>query len=66
MTWSVKKLGCHLLDFLFSKWKLEELVERTLHNVYGIGSPTVGPTSSFRLHIYVPSHIWLKYRWMWR
>ena len=27
------------------------------------GSPTVGPTSSsVRLHIYVPSHIWLKYR----
>ena len=26
------------------------------------GSPTVGPTSSsIRLHIYVPSHIWLKY-----
>ena len=33
---------------------------------YGVGSPTVGPTPSFRLHIYVPSHIWLKYRWMWR
>ena len=21
---------------------------------------------SVRLHIYVPSHIWLKYRWLWR
>ena len=31
---------------------------RTLRNVYGVGSPTVGPTSSsVRLHIYVPSHI---------
>ena len=25
---------------------------RTLRNVYGVGSPTVGPTSSVRLHIY--------------
>ena len=31
---------------------------RTLRNVYGVGSPTVGSTSSsIRLHIYVPSHI---------
>ena len=30
---------------------------RTLRNVYGVGSPTVGPTSSsVRRHIYVPSH----------
>ena len=36
---------------------------KTLRNVYGVGSPTVGPTSSsVRLHIYVPSHIGLKYR----
>ena len=35
----------------------------TLRNVYGVGSPTVGSTSSsVRLHIYVPSHILLKYR----
>ena len=40
--------------------------ERTLRNVYGVGSPTVGPTSSVRLHIYVSSHIWLKYRCMLR
>ena len=38
----------------------------TLRNVYGVGSPTVCPTSSVRLHICVPSHIWLKYRCMWR
>ena len=32
------------------------------------GSPTVSPTisSSVRLHIYVPSHVLLKYRWLWR
>ena len=37
-------------------------------NVYGVGSLTVGPTtySSVRLHIYVPSHVWLKYRYLWR
>ena len=30
-------------------------------------SPTVGQTSSsVCLHIFVPSHIWLKYRCMWR
>ena len=32
--------------------------KRTLLNVYGVGSPTVGSiSSSIRLHIYVPSHI---------
>ena len=37
---------------------LERARERTLQNVYGVGSPTLGPTtSSFRLHIYVPSHV---------
>ena len=35
--------------------------QRTLRNVFGVGSPTVGPTSSsVRLHIYVPSHIKLQ------
>ena len=38
---------------------LERARLRTLRNVYGVGSPTVGPTFSvrLRLHIYVPSHI---------
>ena len=32
--------------------------KKTLRNVYGVGSPSIGPTSSSsRLHIYVPSHI---------
>ena len=35
---------------------------RPIRNVYG---PTGSPTSSVHLHIYVPSHIWLKYRCMW-
>ena len=31
---------------------------RTLRNFYGVGSPTVGQTSSsVRLYIYVPSHV---------
>ena len=38
-------------------------VDNQLRNVYGVGSPTVGTTSSsVRLHIYVPLHVWLKYR----
>ena len=33
------------------------LGRRTIQNVYGVGSPTVGRTSSsVRLHIYVTSH----------
>ena len=30
---------------------------RTLLNVCGVGSPTVGQTSSNRLHVYVTSHL---------
>ena len=37
---------------------------RTIRNVYGVWSPTVGPISSFRLHIYVPSHM-TEYCWLW-
>ena len=34
---------------------------KTLRNVFGVESPTVGPTSSsVRLYIYVPSHIKLQ------
>ena len=37
-------------------------ISRYLLYLLLIGSPTVCPTSSsVRLHIYVPSHIWLKY-----
>ena len=36
------------------------------YEMSGVGSPTVGTTSPLiRLHIYVPSHIWLKCK-MWR
>ena len=33
---------------------LGRVLSRTLRNVYGVGSPTVGPTSSVHLNIYVP------------
>ena len=32
---------------------------KTLRYVYGVGSPTVGPTSSVRLHVYTPLHIYI-------
>ena len=50
-----------------TSWTMENNVKNgTLKNptnVYGFENPTVGSTSSsVRLHIYVTSQIWLKYR----
>ena len=40
---------------------VDEHVKGILQNIYGAGSPTIGPTSSVRMHIIVSSHITVTY-----
>ena len=55
----------HIYNWNIVECKVKQAKSRNYQVVFMVKIlPTVGSTFSVRLHIYVPSHIWLKYRWM--